>query len=178
MSRRAGGGPDLEALPVMIDGVSRPPLPADAGPVGDAPSFPDFGAWAGGGTAIAPPPPVSPRSFRHMFQFGPGQLDQLSAWWSQRANCGRVDACGLTLHEPQGRAGEWIVQAELRRPLRRLRMELSVWRCIGDWARVTLEPKRRVVSTGAYFRAGHRVLDALCRQLERELRPSTGERLR
>ena len=48
-------------------------------------------------------------------------------------------------------------------------MELSLWRHLGGWTKLTLEPQRRVYIKGSYFDTGHRALNVLCNQLVREL---------
>jgi hypothetical protein len=161
----------LEALPVVIDGVSRAPRAVADGGLLDAPMVPDFGYWANEPHVVpAAAPQLSPKSFRHMVYFAPGQLDALYNWWQRRANCGRVEMRGLTLHEPQRHRNMWTLSADLRGAgARPIRMELVLWRCIGEWARVTLDPQRSVLGTRRYFRVGHRVLDALCEQLAQEL---------
>jgi hypothetical protein len=162
---------DLEALPVVIDGVSRPPRPVSDGPLLPTPVIPDFGHWTNPPQVVARAArQLSPKSFRHMAHFAPGQLDALHEWWQLHAKCGRVEVRGLTLHEPEARANTWTLRADLHRGgARPLQMELTLWQCIGEWAKVTLDPQRSVLASRGYFRAGHRALDGLCEQLAQEL---------
>ena len=169
--RVRGEDDDLEALPVVIDGVTRFPRHASEGQLLDAPVVPEFGCWPHAPHVVArAAPKLSPKSFRHMTHFAPGQLDALREWWQQRAQRGRVKLRSLTLYEPHRSDGSWTLRADFRRAgARPVPMELALWRCIGEWARVTLDPQRSVLSTRRYFRAGHRALDALCEQLAHEL---------
>ena len=50
-------------------------------------------------------------------------------------------------------------------PLRPLPMDLSLWRHLDTWTKLTLEPRRRVYVKSFYFDAGHHFLDSLTRSL-------------
>ena len=65
-----------------------------------------------------------------------------------------------------------LVEAgRLRSPysMRSIPVELVLWAHLGTWTRLCLEPQRRVHVGRAYFRKGHRVLDALSARLISEL---------
>jgi hypothetical protein len=63
------------------------------------------------------------------------------------------------------------MRAALRglRQVRPMPMELSLWRHLGGWTKLTLEPQRRVYIKSVYFDTGHSALDVLCGRLIREL---------
>jgi hypothetical protein len=183
----------LEPLPVIIDGVavapgSAPtPLPlAEVVPhafealdamctrILEVRGLAALTPWLGppSGAAEAPAPAL-PTTFGRIFELHPAHLSALPDWWDRNARGARVTiADRLVLRAPRPTDdGVWRMPASLRGPLplRPLRMELSLWRHLGTWTKLTLEPARRVWSKGFYFAAGHRALDVLCDRLAHEL---------
>jgi hypothetical protein len=183
----------LEPLPVLVDGVAIAPVSAaerqplagvvpytfeaiDAvctrivGTRGLAALAPWLGPQSSVPEARAPLPPTT---FSRIFELQPEHLGSLPDWWRQYSRHERVViASRLTLRAPRREAdGVWRMQATLRNPwrVRPIRMELSLWRHLGAWAKLTLEPRRRVYIKGLYFDTGHRALDVLCDRLAREL---------
>ena len=118
--------------------------------------------------------PALPTAFGRIFELHSARLESLPDWWRRHAHNDRVTiACRLVLREPRRTGdGVWRMWASLRspRPLRSLHMELSLWRHLDMWTKLTLEPRRRVHGKSFYFAAGHRALDVLCERLTRELR--------
>ena len=181
----------LEPLPVVVDGVTVAPVWAhtrltDVAPhtfdavdevcarILETPGLATLAPWLGPQSPVpearAPTPPTT---FSRIFELHPVRLELLPGWWDQHARNERVTiARRLSLGPPQRIADcAWTMRASLRGrwQLRPLPMELSLWRHIGGWTKLTLEPERRVYIKGFYFDTGHRTLDVLCGQLVREL---------
>ena len=117
--------------------------------------------------------PTPPTTFSRIFELHPAHLGALPEWWKQNARNERVTiAHRLVLHAPRHAAhGVWTMPAVLRgsKQVRPVQMELSLWRHLGGWTKLTLEPRRRVYIKALYFETGHRALDALCDRLVRDL---------
>jgi hypothetical protein len=184
----------LEPLPVVVDGVTlAPATTAPTQPLAEVVphAFEAIDAMCTrilevrGLAALAPwlgpqssapeaPPPALPTTFGRIFELHPAHLESLPDWWRRYARNGRVTISRrLTLGAPRRTDdGVWRMRASLRGPLplRPLRMELSLWRHLGTWTKLTLEPQRRVWVKSFYFTAGHRALDVLCDRLPNEFR--------
>lgn len=123
-------------------------------------------------------PPVIPRqharflaTFNRMIPLHPDRLRELPDWCHRSGDEVQVHR-RLTLEEPRPCAnGTWRVPGRLRSPysMRSIPVELVLWPHLGTWTRLCLEPQRRVHVGRAYFRKGHRVLDALSARLISEL---------
>ena len=183
----------LEPLPVVVDGVTvAPAWAADTRPltnVGphtfeavdavctrilETPGFAGLAPWLGPQSPVPEPrAPTPSTTFSRIFELHPVRLESLSGWWAQHARHERVMiARRLSLFSPRRIAdGVWGMRASLCGPrqVRPMPMELSLWRHLGGWTKLTLEPQRRVYIKGSYFVTGHRALDVLCDQLGREL---------
>jgi hypothetical protein len=124
------------------------------------------------------PARISPGAFVRMVDLRPARLASLDIWWRGRARDGRVEVTRrLSLDAPRRIGdGNWVMRADLRSPwrLRPVPMELLLWRHLGEWTKLWLEPRRRVRVGRRYFRSGHRVLDRLCDRLGRELPAAAG----
>jgi hypothetical protein len=181
----------LEPLPVEVDGVTVAPVWAhtrltDVAPdsfeavdavcakILETPGLAGLAPWLG----PRPPMPESrtptlPTTFSRIFELHPVQLELLPGWWEQHARNERVTiARRLSLGRPRRIAdGVWTTRASLCGPwqMRPMPMELSLWRHLGGWTKLTLEPQRRVYIKSFYFDTGHRALDVLCGRLIREL---------
>lgn len=175
---------ELEALPVVIDGVEIPPQPTDApflvvaeatnGPVEpvDMPAVRTMTPWSAGA-----PVPARTASFRSAFtrmtNVHPRQLDALGQWWRSAARDDRVEiAHRLILEAPRrDAAGTWRVRGRLRSPwrARSIPIELLLWPRLGAWTKLAVEPQRDVHVGRRYFRSGNRVLDTFTERLRREL---------
>ena len=183
----------LEALPVDIDGVVRPPVaarqPVRARPAERRP--PDArGVLVAVRDAVAeataprnaPPWSCDPApaaavsrttvylaAFSRMIALDEQRLARLPAWWRARAHDDRVViARRLTLDAPRPRpGGTWVLGARLRSPWRprTLAAELVLWPHLGAYTKVRLEPARGVRVGRRYFASGQRVLDVLTEQL-------------
>jgi hypothetical protein len=120
--------------------------------------------------------PAPPTTFSRIFELPSAHLGTLPEWWEQNARNERVTiAHRLVLRAPRYAAhGVWTMPASLRGawPVRAQQMELSLWRHLAGWTKLTLEPRRRVYVRGFYFNTGHRALDVLCDQLARDLASS------
>lgn len=118
-------------------------------------------------------PPTPPTTFSRIVELDPAALAALPGWWERRARNDRiVIERRLSLSAPhQTTDGVWTMRAALRRSrtLLPLGMELSMWRHLNGWTKVTLVPRRRVLVRGFYFENGHRALDVLCARMPREL---------
>jgi len=183
----------LEPLPVVVDGVViEPAATSSTQPLREVVphAFESIDAmcsrllevrglgaltpWLGPPSSAAEAPaPAPPTTFGRIFELHPAHLESLPEWWDRHARDGRVTIAGrLVLRTPcHTDDGVWRMRASLRGrlPLRPLRMELSLWRHLGTWTKLTLEPGRRVWVKSFYFNAGHRALDVLCDRLTREL---------
>jgi hypothetical protein len=187
----------LEPLPVVVDGVTVEPVwaahaRADSRVQADAAAHAvevvdavcarivetrGLGAlapWLGPNSpTLEARPPTPPTTFSRIFELQPAHLGALPAWWEQNARNERVTiARRLALRAPRYAGhGVWTMLAVLRGPgqVRPVHMELSLWRHLSGWTKLTLEPRRRVYVKAFYFDAGHRVLDALCDGLVRDL---------
>jgi len=184
----------LEPLPVIVDGVtvapaeSAPTQPlADVVPqaieaidavctrILEVRGLAVLAPWLGPqSSAPETPTPALPTTFGRIFELHSARLESLPGWWRRYAHSDRVTiARRLVLREPRRTDdGVWRMRASLRgpRPLRSLHMELSLWRHLDMWTKLTLEPRRRVYVKSFYFDAGHRALDVLCERLTHELR--------
>lgn len=183
----------LEPLPVVVDGVSVAPewadhsrALADVVPhafevidsvctrIVDTPGLAGLSPWLGPQSLGAETrAPIAPTTFSRIFELRAAQLESLPEWW-RRHSCNErvVIARRLSLRAPRlTDTGVWSMPAALRDPLhvKPIRMELSLWRHLGGWTKLVLEPTRRVHRKTLYFEAGHRVLDALCNCLLHEL---------
>jgi hypothetical protein len=183
----------LEPLPVVVDGVTLAPvwteharLLTDVVPQGfeavdavctrilETPGLAALAPWLGPQSSVpeerAPTPPTT---FSRIFELHPVRLESLPGWWEQQARNERVViARRLSLSPPRRIAdGVWTMRASLRVPwqVRPMGMELSLWRHLGGWTKLTFEPQRRVYVKCFYFDTGHRALDVLCDQLVRDL---------
>ena len=172
---------ELEALPVVIDGVEIPPQPTDTPflvapdpvlePV-DLPAVRTLTPWSPGA-----PVPTRAASFRSAFtrmtNVHPRQLDALGQWWHSAARDDRVEiAHRLILEAPRrDAAGTWRVRGRLRSPwrARSIPIEVLLWPRLGSWTKLAVEPQRDVHVGRRYFRSGNRVLDAFTERLRREL---------
>lgn len=118
-------------------------------------------------------PPTPPTTFSRVVELDAANLAALPAWWRRQARRDRIAiARRLSLSAPQQAAdGVWTMQATLRRSwaLLPLRMELSMWRHMSGWTKLTLVPRRAVLIRGFYFENGHRALDVLCDLMLRDL---------
>jgi hypothetical protein len=116
----------------------------------------------------------SPATFTRLTTLHPVLLAGLPEWWRTRARDARVRATRrLELETPQrDRSGTWRMYGSLRSPWPRrpIGVELQLWPRLGAWTKVSMQPQRRVHVGRAYFRMGHRALDALTARLESELR--------
>jgi hypothetical protein len=154
---------DLETIPLQQE-------PRREHVVGHATGSPNF-------LGPMPPSPVSTArlsaTFTRIVDMHPARLVSLVPWWSAAARHGtlrvkclmletpRVDASGVV--HLQGRfRGSWFGPATP--------VELTLWPWLGEWTKLSLEPRRRVAMTRGYFRRGHRALDVLADRLAKELR--------
>jgi hypothetical protein len=134
----------------------------------------------------APPPGPGPRppspvptarlsaTFTRIIDLQPTRVLRLHAWWLHRAKHGRVRVNRLALGEPQiGAGGTVRLPGRLRtsRLGRAAPVDLTLWPWLGEWTKLSLEPRRHVAMTRRYFRRGHRTLDAFADRLAEELRP-------
>ena len=187
----------LEPLPVVVDGVTVAPVWAhtrltDVGPhtfeavdavctrILETPGLAALAPWLGPRSPVPEARvPTPPTTFSRIFELHPVRLESLPGWWEQHARNERVMIGRRLSLGPPRRIADcvWTMRASLRGrwQLRPLPMELSLWRHLGGWTKVTLEPQRRVYVKGLYFNTGHRALDVLCDQLVREL---AGQHLR
>ena len=132
-------------------------------------------------TRQGPRPPVSPAlgpgSFRRIvdipFEKSVAALDG----WQQTAQGGEVRVGDSLLCGPVERvSGSATCRIQVRlargawRPLLRMRVDIDRWS--SSSTAVELIPDGRVRLTAAYFRAGHRLLDSLTRQLLQPLPPA------
>ena len=182
----------LEPLPVVVDGATVAPVWTHTRPLADAvphafeavdaicatiletPGFAGLAPWLGPQSPVPEARvPTPSTTFSRIFELHPARLESLPGWWTQRARYERVViARRLSLFSPRRIAdGVWCMRASLRGPrqVRPMPMELSLWRHLGGWTKLTLEPQRRVYIKGSYFVTGHRALDVLCDQLVHEL---------
>ena len=186
----------LEPLPVVVDGVTVGPVWAayaradsrshtDAAHVYEAVDavcarivetrgLGALAPWLGPNSpTLEARPPTPPTTFSRIFELQPAHLAALPEWWEQNARNERVTiAHRLVLQAPRyATHGVWTMPAVLRGPgqVRPVHMELSLWRHLSGWTKLTLEPRRRVYVKAFYFDAGHRALDALCDRLVRDL---------
>jgi hypothetical protein len=181
----------LEPLPVMVDGVTVAPVWAhtrltDVGPytfeavdevctrILETPGLAALAPWLGPRSPVPETRvPTPPTTFSRIFELHPARLELLAGWWDQHARNERVTiARRLSLCPPRRVADcAWTMRASLRGrwQMRPMPMELSLWRHLGGWTKLTLEPQRRVYVKAFYFDTGHRALDVLCDQLTREL---------
>jgi hypothetical protein len=177
---------ELEALPVVIDGIERAPERADVSPfamttvasavrdtAAEAPIVRAQRPWAAGAAAPVARSAHFLAAFTRMTEVHPAQLDALPAWWANAAHDDRVEiARRLVLEAPHRDAtGGWRVRGRLRSPwrARSIPVELLLWPRLGAWTKLAVEPQRDVHVGRRYFRSGHRVLDALTERLKREL---------
>jgi hypothetical protein len=181
----------LEPLPVVVDGVTMAPVWAhprltEVAPdtfeavdavcarILETPGFAGLAPWLGPRSPVPESRALTPpTTFSRIFELHPVQLELLPGWWEQHARNERVTiARRLSLGRPQRIAdGVWTVRASLCGPwqVRPMPVELSLWRHLGGWTKLTLEPQRRVYIKSIYFDTGHRALDVLCGKLTREL---------
>jgi hypothetical protein len=112
-------------------------------------------------------------TFTRIIDVHPAQLRGLPMWWTRRARRGGVRVHRLSLEAPRIDAGGTLrMQGRLRAsPLgRTIPVELTLWPWLGEWTKLSLEPRRHVVMTRSYFRRGHRTLDRLSRLLADDVR--------
>jgi hypothetical protein len=183
----------LEPLPVVVDGVLvEPAYAASAQPLRqvvphtveavdamctkilERRGLAALAPWLGPQSSMSETqPPTPPTTFSRIIELDPARLASLPAWWERHAGNERlVIAHRLSLSVPRRTADDvWSMGAALRSPgpVRPVRMELSMWRHLRGWTKLTLAPRRRVFTKGLYFRNGHRTLDLLCEQLMHEL---------
>ena len=182
----------LEPLPVVVDGVLVEPSGTNPQPLRDAEpraleavdemctqilqkrGLSGLAPWLASRSSMTEArPPTPPTTFSRIIELDPVHLSSLPDWWEQHARDERlVIARRLALSAPRcTREGVWAMRAVLRSPgpVLPVRMELSMWRHLGGWTKLTLAPRRRVFVKGFYFETGHRALDCLCNQLIHEL---------
>jgi hypothetical protein len=183
----------LEPLPVVVDGIERPPVPtADPGPhytlpdmrevasalkatIADAPAMLSYPPWSSDrGQVPAPARPVTLiASFSRMIPLPGRRLETFADWWQRRAQRDRVAVHRrLVLEEPRrDDTGVWRVRGRLRIAgrARWIPVELLLWPRFDMWTRLNVEPQRGVHVSRRYFARGHRVLDAFCDELQRTL---------
>ena len=150
----------LEPLPVVVDGVTRDPVPVELDAV--AALVPDSSAInercelvgtriveAPGWRVLTPwvyPPPVvpfvrltAPDTFSRMIAIDPSYLMALPAWWRRRVRGDRYEPVrNFSLFEPRGASGVWTARVSLRWRLHRrsLPMELTLWPHFEGWSRL------------------------------------------
>jgi hypothetical protein len=112
-------------------------------------------------------------TFTRIIDLHPTRLVSLRPWWSAAARHGTVRVKRLALETPIVDAGGALRMQGRFRGSRfgpTTPVELTLWPWLGEWTKLSLEPRRHVAMTRGYFRRGHRVLDVLADRLAKELR--------
>lgn len=123
-----------------------------------------------------PPSPVPTArlsaTFTRIIAVHPTRLAGLRPWWSAAARHRTVRVKRLALEAPRVDAGALRLQGRFRgsRFGPATPVELTLWPWLGEWTKLSLEPRRHVAMTRGYFRRGHRALDVLADRLANELR--------
>jgi hypothetical protein len=184
----------LEPLPVVVDGVELPPVPtadpaeryalpdarevaeAVRATIAEAPALLAYPPWSlerGSSVPVPPRPARYVAGFSRMIPLPGSRLETLAEWWQRRAQRDRVAVSRwLVLEEPRrDDTGVWRIRARLRTRARAraIPVELLLWPRFDAWTRLSVEPQRGVHVSRRYFARGHRVLDAFCEELRRNL---------